>query len=352
MSLPNEVQQLNTELRELSVDEQQAAVRARIEQREREFYGAAQRSGDKFLPNAAPAAPRSFRVGAPPAVQSLPSWRDHLEVHDANAVMQLDASMSDDAAARELHARRSPELDRLLAAETAASIANAGRHAALAQSDAERRERLRLAIADHTKAIARVAEADAALIRAGARADSATRELGTFSELQAELTAHEVAQARAGTNDPMPQALAHALSQRSAVVDRIDLACKAVQVLQDEARQARAVLDSATQWVSVAAGHVVLGMTDVIAHQLAQLDELAAELRGELHTYAGTWLTTLGGGTSLLGVSARAHEVMLADRRVPAVDAAYSRKIKDWHVRLLSNADATLADDDDGDATR
>jgi hypothetical protein len=328
------------ELPDLTIEQQQEAVRARITENERAY-----RSGPHAKPAPAPTS-NTYKMAPPPVIPLIPpdNWRHKIDIGDPDARDALDSSLTDAEALAELRKRRPAELEVAETATQALSDGNAARHAALQFDDVQRRASLRSAIQEYGhkhEASQRLTEA---VTRAAERVSMAENQLQDYKDLEQQIVDWYASEAINDTGNSLPHDLERKQADRGRIVDLICASRSALSKLQAQAKVASLAITAADTRRSAAAAYIVSAEMDRLAADLAEADSRAHALRQQLSTAAATWLTSPT-GTAVLSLSTRARDVLLAERNPLTVDAPFSQAIRQWHARLLGNSEATLEDD-------
>lgn len=187
------------------------------------------------------------------------------------------------------------------------------------------------------------------LARAQQALADARAEVSAFAALDDELDAAALAAFRAGTlGEAPPPELGAKLSARDAARGRLDAAERVDRKLTASLAEATIAAGARAEEVETLAAALVGALVDRVAGALEEAEERAANLRGIVKSLAEAWLAAPGATAAQpMPLTDRARRLLTnppANARA-AIDKAIGEAFRAHFVALLTDADATLANE-------
>ena len=203
------------------------------------------------------------------------------------------------------------------------------------------REQLHEAIAARSDAYIQLGIAEENEQRACQRMQNADIELLDYADLDAKIADWNVRQIKRNLHDQLPSELAQAQRQRGIVIDQLDAAHKAHDVLQGELNAAQNALRDRDDIRARAAAHVIAKYIDTLAAQLDVAIATMVELQRKIITAGSLWVSNPNGPMPLR-LSATAINMVHRQLEEPCTDPTYMHTIREWHTRLLDDLRAEI----------
>lgn len=207
------------------------------------------------------------------------------------------------------------------------------------------RAQLRSAISEYAELHEAHQRADASVMRAQERVNISDGLLSDYRDLEGKVTAWYADAVRSGSDDELPYDLRRQLEERGRILDRNSALRKALLQLQSEAAEAKASMEHADTKRGAAAAMVVLATMDGLASELAELDARSNAIRQQLNT-ASASLLAVPNAALAPSLGGKAVNVLLQQRPTLVVDTTFSRALRGWHQRLMSDLDSVLEEAD------
>jgi hypothetical protein len=211
------------------------------------------------------------------------------------------------------------------------------------------RDALRAAQQAHREAVAARDRAQELADRAKQRAEQADAELADYADLDERITAFYVRQIESDAQAELPYPLARAQAERGKVVDKIAAAHKPHARLAGQTKAADQQVQQAHRQLQAAATRVITQHAEELADELADAEQDACDKRTQLLSLARSWLPLGQPGPTALpprvqklltNAPPRAHE-----------DGDAIARWRDWHQRLIDDADAAWDGSDARDSS-
>jgi hypothetical protein len=201
----------------------------------------------------------------------------------------------------------------------------------------ELRDQLREAQASFADVQARSEQAKEALARADQHLRNSEGQLSAYSELDAQAADIRAQQLRDDAFLQIPHHLASAFRERGEVIDKIQIAAKAYNTLQTEARNAEAAATIAHERVLYAARDVVFSSAWRLLDQLREAEDVVTNLRNLL----GSCRLIGPVGVPPMHLPAQILEAVTR-RELPELNenSEFTGVWNDFALRLRSDADA------------
>jgi hypothetical protein len=206
---------------------------------------------------------------------------------------------------------------------------------------AEPRDGLRLALRERDSALALRDKAASVANRSAQRCAELDVSLLCYSDLESQVDAWRIQQARDDLNDEMPYALSSALRDRAIQTDKYDHATKAKLQFESELRQAERVLQAKQRVASMWAQRILVMHGELVATELVVVQTHADKLRASLDSLASCHFPAANGPAP---VTHRLVEAINSTSAPPDPNAAAELKGR-WmalHEALMADADAVL----------